>query len=129
MKVAVVGSRSATLEHYPIISKYIPLNTTEIISGGAAGVDFLAEKYAQENKITLTKILPNYDKFGKTATLTRNIEIIKRSDYVLCFWDGKSRGTAHVVSNCIKMYKNVKIILLDNGSVLNTVEQQSFLNE
>lgn len=127
MKVAVVGSRSATLKHYPIICDNIPINTTEIISGGAYGVDSLAEKYAKENKISLVKILPNYDKFGKTATLTRNIEIIKRADYVLCFWDGKSRGTAHVISNCIKLYKNVKVILLEDGSVFNEIEHPSFL--
>ncbi len=129
MKVAVVGSRSATEEHYPIISANIPLNTTEIISGGASGVDFLAEKFARENNITFTKILPNYTKLGKNATLVRNIEIIKRADLVLCFWDGKSRGTAHVAANCVKLYKDFKIILLNDGSTFNEVMQPSFLDE
>lgn len=127
MKVAVVGSRSATLEHYSIICNNIPINTTEIISGGASGVDSLAEKYAKENNISLVKILPNYNKLGKSATLTRNIEIINRADYVLCFWDGKSPGTAHVITNCIKLYKNVKVILLQDGSVFNKIEYPSFL--
>ena len=36
MKVAVVGSRSLSVTN---LEKYLPEETTELISGGAAGVD------------------------------------------------------------------------------------------
>ena len=34
--------------------------------------------------------------------LKRNIAIIKYSDVVLAFWDGKSNGTKFVIDNCKK---------------------------
>ena len=39
MKVAVIGSRGMSVEH---LEDYIPKDTTEIISGGAQGVDMSA---------------------------------------------------------------------------------------
>ena len=48
MKVAIIGSKSLTEDN---IGEYIPVQTTEIISGGAKGIDACAEKYATENGI------------------------------------------------------------------------------
>ena len=45
MKIAVVGSR--TIKDIDI-SPYIPQETELIISGGAQGVDMLAEEYADK---------------------------------------------------------------------------------
>ena len=52
MKVAIIGSRGITNVD---MKKYIPPNTTEIISGGARGVDSIAKQYAQENNIKLVE--------------------------------------------------------------------------
>ena len=52
MKVAVVGSRSLNV---PDLQKYLPHQLTEIVSGGAAGVDRCAREYAQQNQIPLTE--------------------------------------------------------------------------
>ena len=43
MKVAIIGSRGITNVD---MKKYILPNTTEIISGGARGVDSIAKQYA-----------------------------------------------------------------------------------
>lgn len=48
MKVAVIGSRS--IENVDI-RPLIPTKTTEMISGGAKGIDNLAEQYAKMNGI------------------------------------------------------------------------------
>lgn len=53
MKAAIIGSRGITNVD---MKKYIPPNTTEIISGGARGVDSIAKQYAQENNIKLVNI-------------------------------------------------------------------------
>ena len=97
MKVAVIGSRSLTV---PNLEKYLPPETTEIVSGGAIGVDRSARRYAQENGIKLTEFLPDYSSFGRSAPLRRNIEIVDYSDLVLAFWDGISNGTAFVIAKC-----------------------------
>lgn len=97
MKVAVIGSRGLTV---PDLGLYLPPHTTEIVIGGARGVDESARAYAKENGIPLTEFLPDYETYGQRAPLVRNIEIVDYSDFVLAFWDGKSRGTAHVITQC-----------------------------
>lgn len=57
MKVAVVGSRSLSV---PDLQNYLPKQLTEIVSGGAVGVDRCAREYAQQNQIPLTEFLPQY---------------------------------------------------------------------
>lgn len=99
MKVAIIGSRSLKIDN---LSEYLPENTTEIISGGARGVDTSAREYAQHHGLKLTEYLPEYRKYGKSAPLKRNITIIENADLVLAFWDGTSRGTKFVIDNCKK---------------------------
>ena len=102
MKVAVVGSRSLSVRD---LGAYLPPETTEIISGGARGVDTSARIYAHEHGIKLTEFLPDYEKYGRKAPLVRNIEIINAADLVLAFWDKKSNGTRFVLNKCREMGK------------------------
>ena len=107
MKVAIIGSRNLKITN---IKEYLPPETTEIISGGARGVDSCAREYALKNGIKLTEYLPDYDLYdGKTAPLMRNLEIVRNSDLVIAFWDGKSRGTAHTIKKCVEFDTPVKI--------------------
>ena len=99
MKVAVIGSRGLLVEN---LGDYLPEGTTEIVSGGAAGVDACAREYAQRHGLELTEYLPEYNKYGRSAPLRRNITIIENADLVLAFWDGSSRGTKFVIDNCKK---------------------------
>jgi len=112
MKVAVIGSR--TLE-VPDLEKYLPPDVTEIVSGGARGVDSSARKYARDNGIEIVEFLPDYNRFGRIAPLKRNLQIIEYSDIVLAFWDGVSRGTKYVIDNCKKQGVNLKIFSVVNG--------------
>lgn len=111
MKVAVIGSRGLTVSD---LGRYIPESTTEIVSGGARGVDSSAREYALAHGIKLTEFLPEYDKYGRNAPLKRNITIIEYADLVLAFWDGKSHGTKFVIDNCKKMGVPVKIFHPNN---------------
>lgn len=110
MKVAVIGSRGLSVSD---LGRYLPENTTEIVSGGAKGVDTSAREYALAHGIKLTKFLPEYTRFGRSAPLKRNITIIEYSDIVLAFWDGKSRGTKFVIDNCRKFGVEVRVYIMD----------------
>lgn len=106
MKVAVIGSRGLWVQS---LGEYLPPETAEIISGGARGIDTCARKYAVANGIRLTEFLPEYEKYGKSAPLRRNITIIEHSDLVLAFWDGNSRGTKFVIDKCRELGVPVKV--------------------
>lgn len=108
MKVAVIGSRGLSV---PNLKKYLPEDTTEIVSGGARGVDTSAKEYALAHGLKLIEFLPEYDKFGRGAPLKRNIMIIEYADLVLAFWDGKSHGTKFVIDNCKERGVPVKVFL------------------
>ena len=113
MKVAVVGSRNL---HIDDLGKYLPYGVTEIVSGGAKGIDTDARTYALQHGIKLTEILPEYEKYGRNAPLRRNISIIENVDHVLIFWDGKSHGTRFVIENCQKRGIPMKVFILQTES-------------
>ena len=109
MKIGVIGSRNLNVEN---LEKYLPVSVTEIISGGAVGIDRCAREYAIANGIKITEFLPEYEKYGRVAPLKRNLKIIEYSDLILAFWDQKSKGTKFVIDNCKKMNVPVEIKLL-----------------
>ena len=109
MKIAIIGSRNIKIEN---LGEYLPEKVSEIVSGGAKGVDSCAREYAEKNKIPLKEFLPDYRKYGRGAPLKRNMEIIEYADKVIAFWDGKSRGTKFVIDNCGKMGKEVNVIII-----------------
>ena len=115
MKVAIVGSRSIT--NYKLIkSKINELIKTHniviktIISGGAYGVDFIAEQYATENRIPIKIFLPDWNTYGKSAGFKRNTTIIENCDICIAFWDGISKGTLDSVNKAKKLNKQVYLI-------------------
>lgn len=107
MKLAIIGSR--TIQNINI-SAYIPEGVTEIVSGGAKGVDTRAAQYAKEHRLKLTVFLPDYARYNRGAPLKRNEQIAKYADEALIFWDGKSRGTAQAMQCFQKHKKNCTIV-------------------
>lgn len=110
MKVAIIGSRNISGDCYKKLCENIPCNASEIISGGARGIDTLAARYAKENGLALREFLPDYEKYKKRAPLVRNEQIISSAKLVIAFWDGKSRGTAHSIATCVERGVPVKVI-------------------
>ena len=113
MKIAVVGSRGIIVND---LEKYLPEGVTEIISGGAKGVDACAREYALSHGIKLTEFLPDYRRYGRGAPLKRNISIIENADMVIAFWDGKSHGTKFVIDKCKELNIEIKIIEKSSGN-------------
>ncbi|MBD5113461.1 MAG: DUF2493 domain-containing protein [Ruminococcaceae bacterium] len=110
MKVAVIGSRGLTVDDLGI---YLFADTTEIISGGAKGIDTCARNYAISHNIKLTEFLPEFEKYGRGAPLKRNITIIQNADLVIALWNGTSLGTKFVIDKCGKMGVAIKTFVFD----------------
>ncbi|MBQ2765837.1 MAG: hypothetical protein IJF48_02500 [Clostridia bacterium] len=109
MKVAVIGSRSIIVND---LGAYLPEGTTELVSGGARGVDTCAREYACANNLPITEFLPQYNLYGRSAPIRRNFQIVEYADIVVAFWDGKSRGTKMVIDTCQKQGKTAYVHIM-----------------
>ncbi|MBQ3136288.1 MAG: hypothetical protein IJB74_02280 [Clostridia bacterium] len=109
MKIGIAGSRSLDV---PIPENLIKTdNVSMIYTGGAAGIDRRVRDFAVKKGIQVTEILPEYDLYGKYAPLVRNELIVRLSDTVYIFWDGKSHGTDNVISLCRDKNKPFEVFL------------------
>jgi hypothetical protein len=99
MKVIIAGSR--TLSDYGIIelavtnSKFTPI---EIISGCAKGADRLGELFAKNHNLPVKYFPADWNRFGKAAGYKRNQQMAEYGDALVAVWDGKSKGTGHMIN-------------------------------
>ena len=107
MKLLIAGSRS--IEDYDL-EKYIPSEASMIITGGAKGVDMLAEKYADKKRISKLVLRPQYNLYGKFAPIKRNEKMLEICDVALIIWDGSSKGTKYTIDYAKKIGKKVILI-------------------
>lgn len=112
MRVAIVGSRD--YPHLEQVRQFVralaqKYPQAEIVSGGARGVDQTAQDEGIQCGLTVTCFPAEWDKYGKSAGMRRNHDIIKCADKVVAFWDGKSRGTKHTIDTARKDGKQVYV--------------------
>lgn len=107
MKLLVVGSRGITSFD---LSPYISNDVDTIISGGANGVDALAEEYADLHRISKYIVRPHYHIYGRAAPLKRNEQMVDIADKVLIIWDGHSKGTQHTIQYAKKTGKPTTVV-------------------
>ena len=114
-RVVIAGSRN--YNDYVEAKKYIDFcissirkeHTIIILSGGCRGADLLGESYAKENGMKIERFPANWNKYGKSAGVIRNRQMAVTCDYVICFWDGASRGTKSMIELALKLKKRIKV--------------------
>lgn len=84
-----------------------------IVSGGCKGADMLGERFAEENGYEIKLFPAEWKKYGKSAGPRRNQQMAEIADLVICFWDGKSRGTKSMIEFTKKANKCIKIKLIN----------------
>ena len=114
-RVVVAGCRD--YDDYNEAKKYIDFCISEIrkkykivfISGGCRGADLLGERYAMENGFNVERYLAKWEEYGKSAGPRRNRKMAESADFVVCFWDGKSRGSRSMINYAKELNKPIKI--------------------
>lgn len=114
-RIVVAGCRNYA--DYNTAEKYINFCISNIrekytlvfVSGGCRGADMLGERFAKENGFEVERYIAEWGKYGSFAGPKRNMEMAKNSDFVICFWDGKSRGTKSMIEYTVKMGKPIRI--------------------
>jgi hypothetical protein len=74
-----------------------PWAPTEIVSGGACGVDQMGQQYAEAKGLPFSLYSADWSKYDKAAGPMRNTEMAKKADALIAIWDGVSKGTAHMI--------------------------------
>lgn len=70
---------------------------TVIVSGCARGADTLGINWAIDNFTPVDKYPADWDRYGKSAGYKRNVQMAENADMLIAFWDGKSKGTKHMI--------------------------------
>lgn len=85
-------------------------DTLTIISGCAKGADHLGEQLAKNSGIPLELYPADWDNHGKSAGYKRNCQMAEVADAVICFWDGKSLGTKHMIDIAFKSKLPLRVV-------------------
>jgi hypothetical protein len=115
-RIIIAGSRS--FNDYIFLKKYCNfylqnLDNITIITGCANGADKLGEKFAIECKYQIIKKPAKWEEYGKVAGYIRNKEMAKIASHAIVFWDGKSKGSKHMI-DLAKEY-NLKLKIIEPG--------------
>jgi len=106
MKIIIAGGRN-----YQFTDKDVEkLNsikhlTTEIVSGGAKGVDSEGERWAKSNGIPVKMFKADWNQYGRAAGPIRNKQMAQYADAIVLFPGGS--GTDNMHANAVKA--NLKI--------------------
>lgn len=110
MILCINGSRGITDyslvkdAYFNTLPSTIGESITTIISGGARGVDTLAIELAKELLLPFKVYPAEWNIYGKSAGYRRNVVMADHCNYLLSVWDGKSRGTLHMIEICKTRY-------------------------
>ena len=126
MKTIIAGSRTIKDLNEVIKAIYLSgFNITEVVCGGARGVDDLGRKWSGNGNIVPVKIFNalwdelwvenvkikynKYDRpYNSLAGFNRNKEMVKYAEALIAVWDGKSHGTKDMIrlakENNLKVY-------------------------
>lgn len=117
-RVVIAGCRD--YNNYKEAKEFIDFSLSEIrkkykliiVSGGANGADLLGERYAKANGFETELHPADWNTYGKSAGPRRNYKMAQVADFVICFWDGKSRGTKSMIEYAKQLNKPLKIKMI-----------------
>lgn len=82
----------------------------ELVCGMARGADMLAYSLWDNNHMPIHNFPADWNTHGKSAGYRRNVEMGNFADAAICFWDGVSKGTKHMIDIMEKLGKPVYVI-------------------
>ena len=113
MKLIIAGSRHLTDIDSEGIQDFINFlgieNITEVVCGGAKGIDAAGKLWAEENGIHVEPFPAEWEQYGKAAGHIRNKQMADYADELLVIWNGKSAGSANMKSTMEKINKPVHV--------------------
>lgn len=114
-RIIVAGSRS--FDAYGLLDRKLSHlfqrltpDDTAIISGTARGADSMAEHWAWQHRFEVLRFPAQWDVHGRRAGYIRNEQMLEVATGLVAFWDGQSRGTAHMIG--IAREKDLRVVVV-----------------
>lgn len=142
MKVIIAGSRALT--DPKLIDMAVAesgFDVSELVSGGADGVDQNAEFWAGQVDIPVVKFEPDWNnithrdaiirttkwgqKYDARAGLRRNQLMAVYADALIAIWDGKSAGTKHMIKTAKRRELEIYVYRTDAPNESGHVKYES----
>lgn len=113
MNIIVAGGRD--FNDYDLLSKTLSRNFATvknpvIVCGEAKGADLLGKRYAIEMNLPVISKPAEWNKYGRSAGYRRNNEMAMIADSLIAFWNGKSKGTQHMIETMKRLGKQVLVV-------------------
>lgn len=126
MKCIIAGGRDFSnynlictiLNSYKKLPMFYGPKLEEIVCGDAHGADSLGARWGEEHGVPVKHFPANWSRYGKAAGFIRNAEMGEYADTLIAFWDGKSRGTAHMIKT-MKIKKKPYKVFNYNGELID----------
>ena len=122
MRVAIIGSRSlagnkeVAEKMEEMIMQHLQHSPT-IVSGGAEGVDTLAQRLGKKYGLDVIVFKPYFKLAGCEYKIedffVRNRQIVDNCDRLWSFWDGVSGGSKYTTEYAKKRRKDVSELVFD----------------
>ena len=103
MKTIIAGGRDITdPAHVEAAINASGVWVSEVVCGGASGVDALGKAWAEANEVPVKMFPADWMKHGRAAGPIRNGEMAGYAEALIAIWDGKSRGTKNMIDQATK---------------------------
>jgi YspA, cpYpsA-related SLOG family len=125
MKVIVAGSRDITdtgLVHQAITESGFAF--TELVSGGAGGVDYCGESLAALHGMPVKVFPADWRVYGRRAGMMRNRQMAHYADALVAVWDGESPGTYGMIEEMRRLGKPVYVKRISSDQEENMLPGQ-----
>ena len=115
IKIGVVGNRTFGNSSlvFSILDKVCSTAKVMIVSGGAAGVDSFAERYAKESNIPFRVFLPSFP--SREEYFKRNKLIALESDFLIAFIKKRKfrSGSFNTINHFTKLKPNSPFVIIN----------------
>lgn len=113
MKIIVAGSRgfnnkSLAFDKLDFFTASKP--EVVVVCGMARGADLIGKAWAEERGHTVMCMPADWERDGRRAGYLRNVSMADMADALVAFWDGTSRGTAHMIREMKERSKPVRVV-------------------
>lgn len=98
MRVIIAGSR--TLTNPRLVADAVDASgftVTEVISGGARGIDRLGEQWAEARGVSVRRFPAEWESEGRAAGHLRNRKMAENADALIAIWTAGSPGTHDMI--------------------------------